>query len=147
VEIAATVIRIRAGSANGTRMDGIRTSRWLLAPWTTLKLWRRMVLWEIRSYPDALARERARVLALTELQDTYGRWAWRRRAPRRVRALYRLGELHTAALTGEATGAPTAGPSHGPDREGPRLPSVDRPAPASAPPHRPAPRPTAPPPS
>lgn len=133
VEIAAHVIRIRAGIANGTRMDGIRTSRWLLAPWTTLKLWRRMVLWEIRSYPDALARERARVLALTELQDTYGRWAWRHRAPRRVRALYRLGELHTAALTGEATGAPTAGPSNGPDGEGPGLPSVDRPALESGP--------------
>lgn len=133
VEIAAHVIRIRAGIANGTRMDGIRTSRWLLAPWTTLKLWRRMVLWEIRSYPDALARERARVLALTELQDTYGRWAWRRRAPRRVRALYRLGELHTAALSGEVTGAPTAGPSSGPDGEGPGLPSVDRPALESGP--------------
>ncbi len=81
VEIAAHVIRIRAGIANGTRMDGIRPSRWILAPWPTLKLWRRMVLWEIRSYPDALARERARVLALTDLQDAYGRWAWRRRAP------------------------------------------------------------------
>jgi len=56
-----------------------------------------MVLWEIRSYPDALARERARLLALTTLQDTYGRLAWRWRAPRRERALYRLGELAPAA--------------------------------------------------
>src|SRR5690606_40820211 len=122
VEIAAHVIRIRAGIAAGTRMDGIRTSRWLLAPVRTAALWRRMVLWEIRSYPDALARERARVLALTDLQDTYGRWAWRRRAPRRVRALYRLGEL-TAA---EGNRAPTGTPSGGPSKDRPGLPPVDR---------------------
>lgn len=119
VEIAAHVIRIRAGIANGTRMDGIRASRWILAPWPTMKLWRRMVLWEIRSYPDALNRERARVLALTDLQDTYGRWGWRRNAPRRVRALYRLGEL-----TADGDGAPSGGPSM--DR--PDLSPVDRPA-------------------
>ncbi|SPT59248.1 DUF2637 domain-containing protein [Actinomadura madurae] len=123
VEIAAHVIRIRAGIAAGTRMDGIRASRWILAPWPTLKLWRRMVLWEIRSYPDALARERARVLALTDLQDTYGRWSWRRKAPRRVRALYRLGEL-----TAEDTGAPTGTPSTGPAEDRPDLSPVDCPA-------------------
>lgn len=125
VEIAAHVIRIRAGIAAGTRMDGIRPSRWILAPWPTMRLWRRMVLWEIRSYPDALARERARVLALTDLQDTYGRWTWRRNAPRRVRALYRLGELtHTT----ETTAAPSAALPGGPVADGPALPSADRPA-------------------
>ncbi|MFG1998308.1 DUF2637 domain-containing protein [Spirillospora sp. NPDC048911] len=98
VEIGSHVVRIRAGIEAGTRMDGIRVSRWVLAPWPTLKLWRRMVLWEIRSYPEALGRERDRLLALTDLQDTYGRWTWRRKAPRRIRALYRLGEL-TAAET------------------------------------------------
>ncbi|MFB4302640.1 DUF2637 domain-containing protein [Actinomadura sp. NTSP31] len=125
VEIAAHVIRIRAGIAAGTRMDGIRASRWILAPWPTLKLWRRMVLWEIRSYADALGRERARVLALTDLQDTYGRWAWRRRAPRRVRALYRLGELAPAPLAAVPSAAPVA------DRPGPA--EGDRPALESGP--------------
>jgi hypothetical protein len=52
-----------------------------------------MVLWETRSYSEALRRERGRVLARTELQDRWGRWAWRWRAPRRERALYGLGEL------------------------------------------------------
>ncbi|WUI00953.1 DUF2637 domain-containing protein [Spirillospora sp. NBC_00431] len=108
VEIAAHVIRIRAGISAGTRMESIRASRWLLAPWPTARLWRRMVLWEIRSYPDALNRERARVLALTDLQDTYGRWSWRRKAPRRVRALYRLGELTPTDL-------PARPPSNDPD--------------------------------
>ncbi|MEW2357895.1 DUF2637 domain-containing protein [Spirillospora sp. NPDC029432] len=112
VEIGSHVVRIRAGIEAGTRMDGIRASRWVLAPWPTLKLWRRMVLWEIRSYPDALHRERDRVLALTDLQDTYGRWAWRRKAPRRVRAMYRLGELAPADETAtEDRPAIEAGPS------------------------------------
>lgn len=96
VSLAAHVARIRAQLADGTRMDRIRPSRWLLAPRSTAALWRRMVLWEIRSYPDALARERHRLLALTDLQDTYGTIAWRWKTPRRVRAMYRLGELAPA---------------------------------------------------
>jgi hypothetical protein len=107
VEVAAHVVRVRAGIEAGTRMESIRASRWVLAPWPTLKLWRRMVLWEIRSYPAALRRERDRLLSLTDLQDTYGRIGWRWKAPRRTRALYRLGEL---------TPAPAAPASVSPDR-------------------------------
>src|SRR5258707_709534 len=57
------------------------------------------------SYPDALTRERARLLALTDLQDPYGPLAWRWRAPRRTRALYRLGELAPAVTTPALTSA------------------------------------------
>ncbi|QXJ22521.1 DUF2637 domain-containing protein [Actinomadura graeca] len=141
VEVAAHVIRVRAGIESGTRMDGIRTSRWILAPWATLKLWRRMVLWEIRSYPDALTRERARVLALMDLQDTYGRWTWRRHAPRRVRALYRLGELLPAADPACAVESPSGGPG----ADGPSLPAADRPALESGPSAAPAAGPSTPP--
>lgn len=95
VEVGAHVIRKRADLAKPDRMDGIRRSRWLLAPVPTFALWRRMVLWEVRSYPDALARERERILAKTDLQDRYGR-LWRFKASRRERALYRLGELAPA---------------------------------------------------
>ena len=54
VSLAAHVVRVRAGLAAGTAIDRIRASRWLLAPVPTARLMRRMVLWEIRSYPDAL---------------------------------------------------------------------------------------------
>lgn len=94
VEVATHAIRIRAGLGSTQRLDRIRPTRWLLAPAATVLLWRRMVLWETRSYPTALARERDRLLALTALQDRYGRLAWRWKAPRRQRALYRLGQ-HT----------------------------------------------------
>jgi hypothetical protein len=96
VEVGAHVVKVRAGIEAGTRMDSIRASRWLLSPWPTAKLWRRMVLWEERSYPTALGRERDRLLALTDLKDAYGPVAWRWKAPRRVKALYRLGELAPA---------------------------------------------------
>ncbi|GAA4945707.1 hypothetical protein HD597_006716 [Nonomuraea thailandensis] len=92
VEVGAHVVRKRAKLSNPTRMDKIRISRWILAPLRTFGLWRRMVLWEIRSYSDALGRERDRVLAKTDLQDQHGR-LWRWKATRRERALYRLGEL------------------------------------------------------
>jgi hypothetical protein len=97
VEVGAHVIRVRANLADDTSMDRVRSSRWLLAPLATAALWRRMVLWEIRSYPLALRRERDRLLARTALQDEYGLLAWRWKAPRRVRALYRLGELVPAS--------------------------------------------------
>ncbi|MEV0380524.1 DUF2637 domain-containing protein [Nonomuraea sp. NPDC050643] len=92
VEVGAYAIRKRADLTKPDHMESIRLSRWLLAFPSTFALWRRMVLWEIRSYPNALGRERDRILARTELQDQYG-WLWRFKATRRERALYRLGEL------------------------------------------------------
>ncbi|MGW0195915.1 DUF2637 domain-containing protein [Nonomuraea sp. NPDC003201] len=92
VEVGAYAIRKRADLAKPDHMESIRLSRWLLAFPSTFALWRRMVLWEIRSYPNALNRERDRILARTDLQDRYG-WLWRFKATRRERALYRLGEL------------------------------------------------------
>lgn len=85
-----------AGSGGRRRLDRVRWSRWLLAPTSTLRLWRRMVLWETTSYSDALHRERDRLLVRTEMQDTWGSLRWRWRAPRRARALYRLGDLAPA---------------------------------------------------
>jgi hypothetical protein len=119
VTLAAHVVRVRSGLAAGTAIDRIRPSRWLLAPLPTARLMRRMVLWEIRSYPDALARERDRLLALTDLKDTYGRLAWRWRAPRRTRALYRLGELAPASATAEPPSCPWPRPA-------PALPAAPR---------------------
>jgi hypothetical protein len=100
VEAGGHVARTWAGLAcdgpGAGRLDRVRLSRWALAPTSTLRLWRRMVLWETTSYPAALRRERDRVLARTELQDRWGPVVWRWRAPRRERALYRLGELAPA---------------------------------------------------
>ena len=127
VEIATHAVRIRAGLVSARRMDRIRRSRWLLAPLATTALWRRMVLWEVRSYPDALGRERSRLLALTRLQDEYGRVGWRWKAPRRERALYRLGELTPALPEAMETSAvPATPPAQSKRRTATRRPARQR---------------------
>ncbi|MET4922304.1 DUF2637 domain-containing protein [Streptomyces sp. PSRA5] len=99
-EIGAHVYAVRIGAVTGRRMDKIRASRWLLAFPSTFALWRRMTLWEITSYSDALARERERQLARADLREAHGR-KWRWKTPRRQRVLLKLGEL-------DATGIPPA---------------------------------------
>ncbi|MFJ2402884.1 DUF2637 domain-containing protein [Streptomyces xanthochromogenes] len=91
-EIGAHIYAVRIGAVTGRRMDKIRWTRWLLAPWPTFTLWRRMTLWEITSYADALTRERERQLARADLREEYGR-RWRSKTPRRARVLLRLGDL------------------------------------------------------
>ncbi|MFF9249243.1 DUF2637 domain-containing protein [Streptomyces globisporus] len=95
-EIGAHIYASRIGAVTGRRMDKIRASRWLLAFPSTFALWRRMTLWEVTSYADALTRERERLLARAELRERHGR-RWRSQTPRRERVLLKLGELTPAA--------------------------------------------------
>jgi uncharacterized protein DUF2637 len=128
VELAAHAIRVRGGlqaeqptrRATG-RMDKVRLSRWLLAPWSTLVIRRWMILHEDRSYERTLARWWARKEAKWELQDTYGPVPWRFRAPRRARGLYRAGHL--------APGTPSepASTTESPPAPGPARAAVLRP--------------------
>ncbi|TJZ99701.1 DUF2637 domain-containing protein [Actinacidiphila oryziradicis] len=97
-EVAAHVYASRIGAVTGRRMEKIRRSRWLLAPLSTFNLWRRMTLWEIISYGDALSRERERQLARADLRQLHG-WRWRAKTPRRARVLLKLGELTPAGDT------------------------------------------------
>ncbi len=119
-EVAAHVYATRIGAVTGRRMEKIRRSRWLLAFPSTFALWRRMTLWEITSYTDALARERDRQLARAELRERYGR-GWRRKTPRRERVLLKLGELAPAP----AGPAPNPGPV--PERESEQVAPADPP--------------------
>ncbi|GAA2466512.1 DUF2637 domain-containing protein [Streptomyces macrosporus] len=128
-EIGAHIYAVRIGAATGRRMDKIRFSRWLLAFPSTFALWRRMALWEITSYADALAREKERQLARAELRERYGR-QWRRRTPRRTRVLLKLGDLAPAAV--EPIAAPESEPETAkqePEQEPrPQRPRTRRPA-------------------
>ncbi|MFJ9243051.1 DUF2637 domain-containing protein [Streptomyces sp. NPDC101776] len=102
-EIGAHVYAVRIGAATGRRMEKIRFSRWLLAFPSTFALWRRMTLWEITSYSEALAREKERQLARADLRETHGR-QWRTKTPRRERVMLRMGDL--APATEDTTPAP-----------------------------------------
>ncbi|NUS78484.1 MAG: DUF2637 domain-containing protein [Streptomyces sp.] len=61
-------------------MEGVRLIRWLLAPFSTFRLWRRMRLWELRSYNAVLRLEQERLIERARLRARYG-WGWRRKAP------------------------------------------------------------------
>jgi hypothetical protein len=95
-EIGAHVYAVRIGAATGRRMEKVRFSRWMLAPLSTFALWRRMTLWEITSYSEALKRERERQLARARLRERHGR-RWRSKTPRPERVLLKLGELVPAS--------------------------------------------------
>ncbi|MEV6114820.1 DUF2637 domain-containing protein [Streptomyces sp. NPDC052109] len=95
-EIGAHIYAVRIGAATGRRMEKVRFSRWMLAPLSTFALWRRMTLWEITSYSEALKRERERQLARARLRERHGR-RWRSKTPRPERVLLRLGELAPAS--------------------------------------------------
>ncbi|MCC5031892.1 DUF2637 domain-containing protein [Streptomyces sp. WAC 00631] len=116
-EIAAHVYASRIGAVTGRRMEKIRRSRWLLAFPSTFALWRRMTLWEITSYSDALARERQRQLDRAELRQRYGR-RWRKHTPHRTRVLLKLGELAPAAQAKSAPPPVPVPPGNG-DQEQP----------------------------
>ncbi|MFE5514382.1 DUF2637 domain-containing protein [Streptomyces sp. NPDC056529] len=115
-EIGAHIYAVRIGAAIGRRMDKIRASRWLLAFPSTFSLWRRMTLWEITSYADALSREKERQLARADLRETYG-WRWRSKTPRRERVLLRLGELAPEGAAEEPEQEPAVPPVPPPAEE------------------------------
>ncbi|KUL51661.1 DUF2637 domain-containing protein [Streptomyces sp. NRRL S-1521] len=124
-EIGAHIYAVRIGAATGRRMEKVRFSRWLLAPLSTFALWRRMTLWEVTSYADALARERERLLARADLRERYGR-AWRRRTPRRERVLLRLGELNPADAVPDNAPVPETAPEPAVEEATPPAPKAPR---------------------
>ncbi|MGW2550138.1 DUF2637 domain-containing protein [Streptomyces sp. NPDC001635] len=79
-EIAAHIYAVRIGAATGRRMDNVRWARWFLDPAPTFLLWRRMRLWELRSYDQVLKLEQERLVYQARLRAQFGR-AWRRKAP------------------------------------------------------------------
>ncbi|MEU3319510.1 DUF2637 domain-containing protein [Streptomyces sp. NPDC006785] len=131
-EIGAHIYASRIGAVTGRRMDKIRASRWLLAFPSTFALWRRMTLWEVTSYADALTRERERLLARAELRERHGR-RWRSQTPRRERVLLKLGELNPAA--GQEPPAPEPDKVADPEPSG--APETEPQPKAKRPPRRP----------
>ncbi|MGW0853752.1 DUF2637 domain-containing protein [Streptomyces sp. NPDC002690] len=80
VEAARHAVGRIADITADKHMEGVRLTRWLLSPVPTFKLWRRMKLWELRSYEQVIKLEQDRLIYQARLQARFGR-AWRRRAP------------------------------------------------------------------
>ncbi|AUG77319.1 hypothetical protein CFP65_2487 [Kitasatospora sp. MMS16-BH015] len=71
--------RIAAITAD-RHMESVRLMRWVLSPVPTFRLWRRMKLWELRSYDETVRLEQNRLVYRAQLRFRYGR-GWRRSAP------------------------------------------------------------------
>ncbi|MBT2428485.1 DUF2637 domain-containing protein [Streptomyces sp. ISL-112] len=80
VEAARHAVGRIADITADKHMEGVRLTRWLLSPIPTFKLWRRMKLWELRSYEQVIKLEQERLIYQARLQARFGR-NWRRKAP------------------------------------------------------------------
>ncbi|TRV73877.1 DUF2637 domain-containing protein [Streptomyces sp. 130] len=80
VEAARHAVGRIADITADKHMEGVRLTRWLLSPVPTFRLWRRMKLWELRSYEQVIKLEQDRLIYQARLQARYGR-SWRRKAP------------------------------------------------------------------
>jgi hypothetical protein len=80
VEAARHAVGRIADITADKHMEGVRLTRWLLSPLPTFLLWRRMKLWELRSYEAVIKLEQERLVYQARLRSRFGR-AWRRKAP------------------------------------------------------------------
>ncbi len=101
VEATRSVL-LRRPVTSGLRREPIPLARWLLAPWPTWKLWRRMVLWQVTSYRVALETEQRRLRAVFRLRDSYGR-DWTSHVPDDLAWMIRAGVMLEDAFSQVAT--------------------------------------------
>ena len=155
VEAARHAIGVAADISAAKHMESVRLSRWLLAPLGTFRLWRRMKLWELRSYDEVIALEQERLIERARLRRRYGR-RWRSQAPldevlalRLTRYGRRLAPVegvldveYAPAAEGALAPAIESAPKRRPlGRGAPALPPSAPAAPSEGAPHRPAPEP------
>jgi len=132
VELMRHVVRRQVLLATDNHRESVPAARWLLAPYSTLKLWRRMVLWRVYSYPRALDQERVRLARIAAAREQLGRtWRWRLDGPTRLSIA--LGERHTPAIdlapaADQSDTLQSTGPAAARSTAAPRLPESSAPA-------------------
>lgn len=136
VEAARHAIGRVADIVADKHMESVRITRWILAPLPTFKLWRRMKLWELRSYEEVIRREQDRLVYRARLRARYG-VAWRRRAPIEALMPLRLARYgvpltETADAGLQAAGIEVATPVRQLESATERQPSAERDAEAAA---------------
>ncbi|WP_328707710.1 DUF2637 domain-containing protein [Streptomyces mesophilus] len=132
VEAARHAIGRIADITADKHMEGVRLTRWLLSPVPTFLLWRRMKLWELRSYDAVIKLEQERLVYRARLRSRYGR-AWRRKAPveslmplRLARYGVPLAETAPAGLAAAGIEPPQL-PASTRQLEAPQAPSAEQP--------------------
>ncbi|MFH9396066.1 DUF2637 domain-containing protein [Streptomyces sp. NPDC017556] len=108
VEAARHAVGRIADITADKHMEGVRLTRWLLSPIPTFKLWRRMKLWELRSYEQVIKLEQDRLIYQARLQARFGR-SWRRKAPVESMMPLRLAKYGVPLAETAAAGLAAAG--------------------------------------
>ncbi|MFE2990889.1 DUF2637 domain-containing protein [Streptomyces sp. NPDC059262] len=145
VEAARHAVGRIADITADKHMEGVRLTRWLLSPLPTFLLWRRMKLWELRSYEAVIKLEQERLVYQARLRSRFGR-AWRRKAPVESLMPLRLARYGVPLAETAPSGLAAAGiepallpPAPAPAAPAPApVPELERPAPAATAP-QPAP--------
>ncbi|MFJ8034735.1 DUF2637 domain-containing protein [Streptomyces sp. NPDC096032] len=132
VEAARHAIGRIADITADKHMEGVRITRWLLSPVPTFLLWRRMKLWELRSYDQVIKLEQERLVYQARLRSRFGR-AWRRKAPVESLMPLRLARYGVPLAKTAPAGLAAAG-QQAPTAAGGRLPQAP-PATATLPAH------------
>jgi hypothetical protein len=129
-EYARHVLAARVGLVSGARMENVRRARWILAPMSTARLRRRMILWEITSYRRALELEAERRAEIARLEMAHGR-KWRRRASAHERLALKLAAVAPAeilpSLTASIAPERSEAPAEPPTPSGTPAPAEDPP--------------------
>ena len=105
IEAARHAVGRIADLTANRHMESVRLARWLLAPIATFSVWRRMKLWEIGDYRQALSLEADRLIYRARLRADYGR-GWRRKAPVDKLLPLRLTKFGVPLAPADATPAP-----------------------------------------
>lgn len=113
IAAAAHEVKLRAVGRRPKveRMDQIRRARFWLAPVSSLRILRLMVLWEERSYSAALERWKARIRTRKQLAHDHGRLRWRWLAPIDDRLDYRFAQLADTRVIHAAEPEPKSVPA------------------------------------
>ncbi|MFJ7152128.1 DUF2637 domain-containing protein [Streptomyces sp. NPDC100445] len=129
VEAARHAVGRIADITADKHMEGVRLTRWLLSPLPTFLLWRRMKLWELRSYEQVIKLEQERLVYQARLRSRFGR-AWRRKAPVESLMPLRLARYGVPLAETAPAGLAAAGidPALLPPAPQPRQPAVAAPA-------------------
>ncbi|MFJ8938051.1 DUF2637 domain-containing protein [Streptomyces sp. NPDC102365] len=132
VEAARHAIGRIADITADKHMEGVRLTRWLLSPLPTFLLWRRMKLWELRSYEQVIKLEQERLVYQARLRSRFGR-SWRRKAPVESLMPLRLARYGVPLAETAPSGLAAAGiePALLPPAPQPALESAPQPAEAS----------------
>ncbi len=108
VEAVRNAIAKAAAIEDDQHMESIRLARWFLAPIPTFLLWRKMKLWELRSYEQVILLEQERLVYQARLQARFGR-RWRRKAPVEALMPLRLSQYGVPLAETAADGLAAAG--------------------------------------